>query len=73
MDADTMLDILGERGQGAGSDFNDSDRIMGWFGWSVSDPADDQPVLTVIYEAATVRPGEPQTITRRWRLIEEPS
>lgn len=71
MDADTMLDILGGHGQDAGSDFNDSDQVMGWFGWSVSDPADGPPVLTVNYEAATVTPGEPQTVTRRWRLTEE--
>jgi hypothetical protein len=73
MDANTMLDILSVHGHDAGSDFNDSDEVTGWFGWAITDPAEGPPVLTVHYEAATRTPGEPQTITRRWRLIEEPT
>jgi hypothetical protein len=67
MDAQTMLRILGEDGENAGSDFNDAHDVMGWFGWSIADN-----VLTVTYEASDRTPGEPQVVTRRWRLTEEP-
>jgi hypothetical protein len=70
MDADTMLDILSEHGGDAGSDFNDSDAVAGWFGWSISDPADGPPVLTVNYERASDTPSR-VVVTRRWRLTPE--
>jgi hypothetical protein len=68
MERDTMLDILAELGQDAGSDYNDAEDVDGWFGWTISDTG-DAPVLTVTYEASTDT-GPAPAVARSWRLIE---
>lgn len=60
MDAVTMLQVLNEQGGEAGSDFNDGEEVMGWYGWSI----DDDHILTVTY-----RPEDGQTDTARWKLV----
>jgi hypothetical protein len=73
MDANTMLDILSVHGYDAGSDFNDSTAVDGWFGWSITDPTEGPPVLTVHYERASDA-ASPVVVTRRWRLTpQEPT
>lgn len=58
MDEATMLETLSEHGQDAGSDYNDSDDVMGYFGWSIAGG-----VLTVTHE-----PDDDVVVVRRWRL-----
>lgn len=46
MNAEDALRILSEYGEDAGSDYNDSDEVNGYFGWRVRDG-----VLEITYEA----------------------
>jgi hypothetical protein len=57
MEPEEMLRILSEQGSQAGSDFNDGDDVMGYFGWSI-----DGDVLIVTYESGD------GSATSRWRL-----
>jgi len=76
MDAAKMLATLYDRGQEAGSDYDDSDESPGWFSWEVVRWAAAEPILTITYT-----PDEPDDdgynagtpVTRRWALslIEE--
>jgi hypothetical protein len=63
MTPDEMLEILTEYGDDARSDFNDSDAVMGWFGWSVT--GDRNPTLTISWTSNT----EGRTATTSWRLV----
>lgn len=63
MDRQAMLQALGARGEDAGSDYDDSDEVAGWFGWTV-EPGVSASVLTV-----THRPADGEQSTARWQLI----
>ena len=62
-----MLELLALDGANAASDYNDDDRVDGWFGWTINDL-----LLTVTYRpcAGDGRPGEAQTAS--WRLVADP-
>lgn len=60
-----MLKVLKEHGEEAGSDFNDSEEVSGWFGWSI----DDDQVLTVTYTPADGGGAFDAGETARWRLV----
>jgi hypothetical protein len=63
MDRMTMLKILKGQGEAAGSDFNDSDEVNGWFGWTIEQ---DGPARVL---AVTHHPDEGTETTARWQLI----
>jgi hypothetical protein len=54
-----MLDQLSAEGEEAEADFNDSEKVFGWFGWDVIGD-----VLTITY----TKDGEPKQIAQ-WRLV----
>jgi hypothetical protein len=64
MTPDEMLAYLSLTGGDAASDFNDSDDVNGWFGWTV-----DGGILTVTYEASLPDGDIGPRVTSRWRLI----
>ena len=66
MDRATMLDILTSEGENAGSDYNDSERVHGRFGWSIEPDGNGGGVLSVTYEDQEDEDHEP--ITLRWVL-----
>lgn len=63
MDEVTMLQVLNAYGEDAGSDFNDGEEVMGYFGWSI----DDDRVLTVTYRGED-DPAD-TAFVGRWRLV----
>lgn len=69
MEANEMLLQLHEHGQDAGSDFNDSDEVDGWFGWEVDGWDGDSPVLTVTYQQDAHDAADRVTVRRMWRLV----
>lgn len=65
MSAEEMLAQLHEHGQDAGSDYNDSDEVQGWFSWTVRGD-----VLTVTHQADDDGYDDPANkVARRWRLV----
>lgn len=69
MTREEMLRHLSNHGESAGSDFNDSEDIHGWFGWAVDiiDQAPGEAVLSVTYNDAD--DGTGQELTLRWRMV----
>jgi hypothetical protein len=63
MNREQMLEQLDLHGADAASDFNDSEEVLGWFGWGV-----EGDILTVTFQpdaAGHVVDGHAQT----WRLV----
>ncbi len=63
MTRDEMLAVFRDAGQDAGSDYNDDDRVNGWFGWDF-DPVN--LTLTIRHEDTGDNP--PKSVT--FMLIE---
>jgi len=65
MDEVTMLQTINEYGEDAASDYNDSDEVMGWFGWSIDDSAGPgQYTLTITFKS-----DDAETDSAQWRLV----
>jgi hypothetical protein len=62
MDREKVLWIVSEHGEEAGSDYNDSDHVMGYFGWSIKDG-----ILTATYEPEN-NSDEPDPFSYKWKL-----
>lgn len=60
MTNDEMLNELAAEGENAGSDYNDSDDVLGWFGWDIVGD-----VLTITYEKDNDKPKQ----IAQWRLV----
>jgi hypothetical protein len=61
MTDDEMLDQLAAEGENAGSDYNDNEKVLGWFGWEL-DQADD--ILTISYQK-----DDGTNQHEQWRLV----
>jgi hypothetical protein len=64
LNAEQMLRQLNEHGQDAGSDYNDSEEVDGYFGWEV-----EGDVLVVTHEISEDSNRRNPEVTRRWRLV----
>jgi hypothetical protein len=62
----TMLTLLSDEGENAGSDYNDSERVHGRFGWTVEQDRNGGGVLSVTYED---QENELAPTTHRWVMI----
>jgi hypothetical protein len=64
MTDDEMLDQLAAEGDNAGSDYNDSEKILGWFGWDIAGD-----VLTITYEDGSCDENGDIKQVAQWRLV----
>lgn len=64
LSTERMLATLREHGEEAGSDYNDSEEVQGYFGWTVHGD-----VLEVTHEADNESNRPNPSVTRRWRLV----
>jgi hypothetical protein len=65
LSAEQALETLHEHGQDANSDYNDSDEVQGWFGWTIRGD-----VLTVTHKADDDGYEDPANkVMHRWRLV----
>lgn len=68
MSPEEMLRNVGEHGEDAASDYNDS--LDGWFGWSISEES-GVPQLKVTWTPADEDADAMEPVTRSWYLVPE--
>lgn len=72
MTPERMLTVLREHGEDAGSDFNDSDEVNGWFGWTIVHDQLRGPLLRITHTPVDDASGEKassQEVIADWQLM----